>query len=74
MIGGKYDVNDKYVSPTIIDQPSLDSRIMKEEIFGPILPVLEFTDIKEVLKFINERPNPLALYYFGSRHASLVEE
>lgn len=43
LIGGKYDVEDRYVAPTIIDSPSLDSRLMKEEIFGPILPILEFS-------------------------------
>ncbi|KAL4426290.1 hypothetical protein ABPG74_018707 [Tetrahymena malaccensis] len=74
VIGGKYDISDKYVAPTLIDQPSLESRVMKEEIFGPILPILEFTDIQTVVQFINERPNPLALYYFGSKHAKLFEE
>jgi len=45
VIGGKYDISDRYVSPTIIDSPSIDSRVMKEEIFGPILPILEFDSI-----------------------------
>lgn len=48
--------------------------MMKEEIFGPILPVLEFTDVKEIVKFINDRPNPLALYYFGQKNSKLFEE
>lgn len=66
ILGGKGDLKDKYIAPTIINNPSLDSKIMKEEIFGPILPILGFTDIKEVVKYINNNPNPLALYYFGS--------
>ena len=39
---------------------------MNEEIFGPILPLLPFKDIKEAIKFVNDRPKPLALYYFGT--------
>lgn len=39
---------------------------MTEEIFGPILPVLTFDNINEVIQFINSRPKPLALYYYGS--------
>ncbi len=39
---------------------------MQEEIFGPILPILEFENIDSVIKFINDRPKPLALYYFGA--------
>ena len=56
----------RYVPPTMIDKPSPDSRIMKEEIFGPVMPILEFDDIQEVIRFVNERPNPLVLYYYGS--------
>ena len=39
---------------------------MKEEIFGPILPIVEWDNIDNVIKYINDRPKPLALYYFGS--------
>lgn len=51
--------------PTIVVQPPLDSRIMKEEIFGPLLPVLSYSNIDEAIAFVNDRPRPLALYYFG---------
>ena len=44
---------------------SVDSLVMTEEIFGPILPVLEFEDIGEVIDFVNNREKPLALYYFS---------
>lgn len=46
--------------------PKLDSLMMTEEIFGPILPVITWEKIDEVVNFINERPKPLALYYFGN--------
>lgn len=39
---------------------------MTEEIFGPVLPIITYKDFNEVIKFINDRPKPLALYYFGS--------
>ena len=66
IIGGEVRVKDKYVSPTVIDSPKLDSKLMQDEIFGPILPVLEFTDISDVIKHIRNHEKPLALYYYGS--------
>lgn len=66
IFGGKCDADQRYVCPTIIENPKITSKIMKEEIFGPILPIFEFKNIEDVIKFINERPKPLSLYYFGS--------
>lgn len=66
LIGGQVDVKEKYVAPTLIDSPKLTSKVMQDEIFGPILPIYEFEDIDYVINFINERPKPLALYYYGS--------
>jgi aldehyde dehydrogenase (NAD+) len=63
--GGSSDVKERYIEPTIITDPKLDSQLMQEEIFGPIMPVIKFTDIDYVIQFINERPKPLALYYYG---------
>ena len=54
------------IPPTIITDTSDDMRVMKEEIFGPILPVLEFTDVEEALDTINSKDRPLGLYYFGT--------
>lgn len=54
------------MSPTLIFNPSFDSKMMKEEIFGPILPIFTFEKIEEVISFINSREKPLALYYYGS--------
>ena len=49
--------------------------MMTEEIFGPILPILTFKNLSDAIKFVNERPKPLILYYFGDRssHQKMVE-
>jgi aldehyde dehydrogenase (NAD+) len=65
--GGEMDSDDKYISPTIIDDVSLAFPIMQEEIFGPILPVLTFHKIDEVISYINQKEKPLAFYYFGKK-------
>lgn len=66
LTGGKTDRNNKYIAPTIITEVDWDDPIMQEEIFGPILPVLEYDDLNDVLDKIASRPKPLALYYFSS--------
>lgn len=63
--GGNIDKSNLYMEPTILTNVSIDSKVMTEEIFGPILPVIEFEDIKEVVDFVNNREKPLALYYFS---------
>ncbi|CAI2363861.1 unnamed protein product [Moneuplotes crassus] len=65
ILGGEGDIKDKYIAPTIIDEPSMDSDVMKEEIFGPVLPVVSFKDIQEVIDHMNNNEKPLAMYYFG---------
>lgn len=62
--GGGYDRDQRYVAPTII-KVKPDDAIMQEEIFGPILPIMEFEDISGVIQYINAHPKPLALYYFS---------
>ncbi len=52
------------IAPTVVTGVTTEMRIMKEEIFGPILPILEYDQIDDVIDFINSRPRPLALYYF----------
>jgi len=63
--GGTFDQDDLYIAPTIIDEPDLNSQIMKEEIFGPLLPILSFSNDKEIYDIINNNPDPLALYIFS---------
>ena len=64
--GGRVDRDIKYVEPTIILNPEATSAVMEEEIFGPVLPVMTFQRIDEVINYINKKDKPLAVYYFGS--------
>lgn len=57
----------KYMHPVILSQVSLKARIMEEEIFGPVLPILTYTSEEEVINLINSKPKPLALYVFSNR-------
>ncbi|NFC74615.1 aldehyde dehydrogenase [Clostridium botulinum] len=63
--GGNTDINNLYIEPTIIEGINFENRIMKEEIFGPIFPVIEFEDIDKVIDIVKNNPKPLALYYFS---------
>ena len=65
--GGKYNREERYLSPTILTEVSPDAPVMQEEIFGPIFPVLTFKEIDEVITFVTNREKPLALYYFGTQ-------
>ncbi|MEI3604848.1 aldehyde dehydrogenase [Pseudogracilibacillus sp. SE30717A] len=66
ILGGNVDLNQLKIEPTILDEVNWEDPIMKEEIFGPVLPILTFTDLDEVIQIIKEKEKPLALYYFGS--------
>ena len=63
--GGESDRTNQLINPTIIDQVNWGSKIMQEEIFGPLLPVLTFDKLEEVHDHIEHSRNPLALYYFS---------
>lgn len=62
--GGRTDPDRLRIEPTLLDQAAWDMPVMQEEIFGPILPILEYDDIQETVDMINARPKPLALYLF----------
>jgi aldehyde dehydrogenase (NAD+) len=62
--GGQGDVATRYLAPTILRKVSPSSRLMAEEIFGPLLPVLPVDSIDQAIEFVNDRPKPLALYVF----------
>lgn len=70
-IGGKFNENDNYVDPTILSNVSLTSAIMKEEIFGPILPILTFSNIDDATNQVNKNPKPLALYIFSKNKSHI---
>lgn len=63
--GGRIvDEKSRRLSPVLVDEPDPESPLMREEIFGPILPVLSYEKLEEALNFIEKRPRPLALYLF----------
>ncbi len=68
-VGGQSDPAELYIAPTVLVDVSPDSPIMQEEIFGPILPVLEIESVEAVIKWVNDRPSPLGLYVFAEDSA-----
>jgi aldehyde dehydrogenase (NAD+) len=70
--GGRVDVAKRYVEPTIVLDPPADSALMQEEIFGPVLPVITVDEMHHAIKFVADRPRPLALYLF-TRSKALEE-
>lgn len=65
VVGGQTEKEQKYIAPTILFAPELDSPVMQDEIFGPILPIIEVESIDRAIEFVNEREKPLALYLFS---------
>lgn len=63
-VGGKYNDQTRRIAPTILDHVTWDRPIMQEEIFGPLLPVIEFESLDDVIVTVNHHPKPLALYFF----------
>lgn len=64
--GGKYNIDTRIIEPTILTDVIFGDKVMEEEIFGPILPVIEYEDLNAVIAIIKERPKPLACYVFTS--------
>lgn len=64
--GGAADAQTRKIEPTILVDVPLDSAVMQEEIFGPVLPVVTFSDLSEAIGWINSKPKPLALYFFST--------
>ena len=62
--GGDYDTDTLYFAPTLIRDPALTHPVMQAEIFGPILPVVTYGGMSEMIQQVNSRPRPLALYLF----------
>jgi aldehyde dehydrogenase (NAD+) len=65
VLGGESDADDLYIAPTIIDEPGWEAPVMREEIFGPILPVISYRGLDEAIELVNAGPKPLALYFFS---------
>uniref|UniRef100_A0A674P1S8 Aldehyde dehydrogenase n=1 Tax=Takifugu rubripes TaxID=31033 RepID=A0A674P1S8_TAKRU len=66
VVGGQSDASQRYIAPTVLKDVPPHSRLMQEEIFGPLLPIVTVSDMDEAIRFINEREKPLALYLFCS--------
>ena len=69
--GGKINSDNLYFSPTILKDVTWDDPVMKEEIFGPILPILEYESLDEVIDIVNEHEKPLALYFFSNNEKKI---
>lgn len=72
--GGEHDADSLFIAPTIVDNVQPSHALMQEEIFGPILPVLEYETIEDAIRFVNRSTSPLAIYQFTSsnKHFDLV--
>ena len=69
--GGQSDAAERFIAPTVLADVAPDSKLMQEEIFGPLLPVLGYSDLNRALELINEKPKPLALYAFSRIKANV---
>lgn len=65
LLGGRHDVADRYIAPTVLADLPPDSPAMREEIFGPVLPVIPWSSLEEARAIIARNPTPLALYVFS---------
>lgn len=65
IVGGETDAKTRYIAPTLLEEVTWDDPIMQEEIFGPILPILEYDDLDSAIAQVNSFPKPLALYLFS---------
>lgn len=73
VIGGQTDRSTRYIAPTLLRRPDMTAAVMQEEIFGPILPIVEVPDMDTAIRFVTDRPHPLALYLF-SRDRGLQDQ
>jgi len=65
VVGGEYDIDKNYVSPTLLTDVDMNSKLMTQEIFGPLLPIIPLKNLDTAIQFINSNPKPLAVYVFS---------
>lgn len=65
LYGGNFDTKSRYFEPTLLEEVPEDARLLEEEIFGPILPIVTVSGVEEAISFINQRERPLALYIYS---------
>ena len=71
--GGTVNVDERYVAPTVFAEVRLDSKVMSDEIFGPILPVIKIASIEEGLRIVKTMEKPLSLYIF-SNNSTVIDQ
>ncbi len=69
--GGKTNRQERFISPTILQNVTFKDEIMQDEIFGPILPVISYTDLDDAIKRVKERPKPLACYIYSKNRKTI---
>ncbi len=69
VIGGQYDAASKFIAPTVMRQVTWDDDVMKDEIFGPIMPILTYQSLESVIEVISSKPKPLAFYVFSENES-----
>ncbi|REG88980.1 aldehyde dehydrogenase family protein [Winogradskyella sediminis] len=70
-VGGKTDRVSKYIAPTIISDLKPEAKLLEDEIFGPILPIVTYTSLDMAIAYINSKPRPLALYIYSKSKANI---
>lgn len=65
IFGGNYNLEDRFIEPTLIEVNNLDSPIMKEEIFGPLLPIMTWSNKEDIVRIVRKNRYPLACYVFS---------
>jgi aldehyde dehydrogenase (NAD+) len=71
LTGGEVDVEQCYIAPTLLDNVPINARIMDEEIFGPLLPIIAYRNINDIIGAINAGPKPLALYMWSQNQSNI---
>jgi aldehyde dehydrogenase (NAD+) len=71
VLGGEIDPDDRYISPTLFDGVDTEAKLLQEEIFGPLLPLVSYSSLDEAINFINSKERPLALYIYSKNKAAI---
>jgi len=71
ILGGRYNVKERYVEPTILYPSTWEDPAMQQEIFGPVFPILVYNDLKEIVEIIKRKPKSLAAYFFSKNQQNI---
>ena len=71
--GGTWDKETRRIAPTILENVTLDMKVMQEEIFGPVLPVMTWREPQEIQRIVHANPHPLAMYFFSKNDPQIAE-